>query len=60
MRHVLTAYLVVYDENGTIIHTGKSGEEVPQSVMDRAKKVTSTIVKAALDDFGEVVSANLL
>ena len=60
MKHVLTAYLAVYDEHGTIIHTGKSGEEVPQSVMDRAKKVTSTIVKTALDDFGEVVSASLL
>ena len=60
MKHVLTAYLAIYDEHGTIIHTGKSGEEVPQSVMDRAKKATSTIVKTTLDDFGEIVSAKLL
>ena len=60
MKHVLTAYLAIYDEHGAIIHTGKSGEEVPQSVMDRAKTVTTTIVKAAFDDHGEVVSAKLL
>lgn len=60
MRHVLTAYLALYDESGTIIHTCKSGEEVPQSVMDRAKRVTTTVVKAVHDDLGEVVSAKLL
>lgn len=60
MKHVLTAYLVVLDERGTIIHTGKSGEEVPQSVMDRAKTVKTTIVKTVLDSHGEVVSAKLL
>lgn len=60
MKHVLTVYLAVYDEHGTIIHTGKSGEEVPQSVVDRAKTVTTTIVKTVLDSHGEVVSAKLL
>ena len=60
MKHVLTAYLVLLDERGTIIHTGKSGVEVPQSVMDQAKTVKATIVKVAYDDFGEVVSAKLL
>lgn len=60
MKHVLTVYLAVYDEHGTIIHTGKSGEEVPQSVVDRAKTVTTTVVKTVLDSHGEVVSAKLL
>ncbi len=60
MKHVLTAYLAIFDENKTIIHTGKSGEEVPQSVMDRAKTVTTTVVKTVLDSHGEVVSAKLL
>jgi len=60
MKHVLAAYLVVYDEHGAIIHTGNSGEEVPQSVMDRAKTVTTIVVKTVLDSHGEVVSAKLL
>lgn len=60
MKHVLTAYLAVYDEHGTIIHTGKSGDEVPQAVVDRAKTVTAIIVKTVLDNHGDVVSAKLL
>lgn len=60
MKHFLNAYLAVYDDRGVIIHTGRSGEEVPQSVMDRAVTVRTTIVKTTLDDRGEIVSARLL
>lgn len=60
MKHILTAYILVTDEYGAVIHTVKSGGEVPPSVMGRAKTVTAVVVKTSFDEHGDIVSAGIL